>query len=102
MTEPAVERPHHSDSDQEVSSRLYSVLIPLLLCLCLAILSIGVWKHVRRSEQPPLYDAISYMAKAKAFWDMVVSGHWENPLNLQPVLRPPATILMSYPFGFSE
>jgi hypothetical protein len=102
MTEPAVERPHHSDSNQEASSRLCSVLIPLLLCLCLVILFIGVWKHVRISEQPPLYDAITYMAKAKAFWDMVASGHWKNPLNLPPVMRPPATILMSYPFGFSE
>jgi len=66
------------------------------------ILSIGVWKHVRKSEQPPLYDAITYVAKAKAFWDMVASGHWTNPLDLQPVPRPPGTILMSYPFGFSE
>ncbi len=66
------------------------------------ILSIGVWKHVRKSEQPPLYDAVSYMQKAKTFWDMVASGHWENPLDLPPVMRPPGTILMSYPFGFSE
>jgi hypothetical protein len=97
-----METPQLFDSNQQASSRLGSSLIPLLLCLCLVILCIGVWDHVRRSEQPPLYDAISYMAKAKAFWDMVESGHWENPLNLQPVMRPPATILMSYPFGFSE
>jgi hypothetical protein len=102
MTEVTVERTHRFDSNQVAASRLSSFLIPLLLCLCLVLLCIGVWKHVRRSEQPPLYDAISYMAKAKAFWDMVESGHWENPLNLQPVMRPPATILMSYPFGFSE
>jgi hypothetical protein len=82
-------------------SRLVSILIPLLLCLCLVILSVGVCKHVNRSGQPPLYDAVSYMQKAKAFWDMVASGHWENPLNLAPVTRPPGTVLMSYPFGFS-
>jgi hypothetical protein len=99
MTKPAVEKP---DSNRESAPRLDSILITLLLCFCLVILSIGVWNHVRRSEQPPLYDAISYMAKAKAFWDMVASGHWKNPLNLQPVMRPPGTILMSYPFGFSE
>jgi hypothetical protein len=42
------------------------------------------------------------MQKAKAFWDMVASGHWQNPLDLQPVFRPPGTILISYPFGFTE
>jgi hypothetical protein len=76
--------------------------MPLLPFLCLVILSIGVWKHVKRSEQPPLYDAINYIQKAKAFWDMVASGQWKNPLNLDPVVRPPGTILMSYPFGFSD
>jgi hypothetical protein len=66
------------------------------------MLFIGVWNHVKESEQPPLYDAISYMQKAKAFWDMVASRQWKNPLNLQPVLRPPGTVLMSYPLGFSK
>jgi hypothetical protein len=88
--------------NRQSPSRLDSVLIPLLICLCLAILSIGVTKHVRESEQPPLYDAITYVAKAKAFWDMVASGHWTNPLDLQPASRPPGTILLSYPFGFSK
>jgi hypothetical protein len=97
----AVKKLHLSNTDRPSVSRLYSVLIPLLPCLCLVILSIGVWKHVKRSEQPPLWDAINYMQKAKAFWDMVASGQWKNPLNLEPVFRPPGTILMSYPLGFS-
>jgi hypothetical protein len=69
----------------------------------------GVWNHVKESEQPPLYDPISYMEKAKNFWHMVASQHywknplhWKNPLNLSPAFRPPGTVLMSYPFGFSE
>lgn len=78
------------------------VLAPLMLCLFLVVLFIGVWDHVKESEQPPLGDSIAYMQKAKTFWEMVASGHWENPLNLEPVFRPPGTILMSYPFGFKE
>jgi hypothetical protein len=31
-----------------------------------------------------------------------MTGQWKNPLNLEPVVRPPGTILMSYPFGFSD
>jgi hypothetical protein len=92
----------HPVMKRQSQTRPHSILIPLLICICLVILSIGVWKHVRKSEQPPLYDAITYVAKAKAFWDMFASGHWTNPLDLQPVPRPPGTILMSYPFGFSE
>ncbi len=77
-------------------------LIPFALFLCLMVLSIGVWRHVKESVQPPMYDPINYMQKAKAFWDMVASGHWQNPLDLQPVFRPPGTIFLSYPFGFTE
>jgi hypothetical protein len=81
---------------------LVTLLAPLILCLCLIVLFFGVWKHVMGSEQPPFGDSIAYMQKAKVFWEMVASGHWKNPLNLEPAFRPPGTILMSYPFGFTE
>jgi hypothetical protein len=97
-----MERFHSPSENPPARTGFQTPLIPLALCLCLIVLFIGVWNHVKESEQPPLFDAISYMVKAKAFWDMVASGHWKNPLNLQPILRPPGTILMSYPFGFSE
>jgi hypothetical protein len=41
------------------------------------------------------------MLKAKNFWLAVEEGHWINPFNIQPTVRPPGTILMSYPLGFS-
>jgi hypothetical protein len=46
-------------------------------------------------------DSVMYMQKAKVFWEMLASGNWKNPLNLEPIIRPPGTILMSYPFGFT-
>jgi len=50
----------------------------------------------------PFFDQLSYVQKAKNFWDSVAQRKFFNPLNLEPSLRPPGTILMSYPLGFSE
>lgn len=59
-----------------------------------------VWQHVKRTEEPPVYDAITYFQKARNFWDVVEQRKFTNPLNIEPTSRPPGTILMSYPFGF--
>ncbi len=67
-----------------------------LLCLALAI-----WQHALHSVQPPLYDPLDYLAKAMSFWRAVEQGALFNPLSLEPTARPPGTILMSYPLGFS-
>jgi hypothetical protein len=90
-------------SDNRASrTGFHAFLIPLGLILCLTVLFIGVWNHVKESEKPLAGDPMKYMEKAKAFWDMAASGHWKNPLDLEPAIRPPGTILMSYPFGFTE
>jgi hypothetical protein len=97
-----VQRFHYHSETRTSSPRLYPALAPLILSFCLVVLFIGVWNHVRESEQPPFDDSLGYMLKAKVFWDMVGSGHWKNPFDLEPVFKPPGTVLMSYPFGFSE
>ncbi len=80
-----------------------SVSRPFLsLLLALTILGVLIFQRAHVSEQPPFYDALSYAVKAKSFWDTVAQGVWANPLDLRPTVRPPGTILMSYPLGFSE
>jgi hypothetical protein len=73
-----------------------------LLALWAIFLAAAVWSHIPLSPQPPIYDTFSYYWKAYEFWSAVHSGHWFNPLNLAPTLRPPGTVLMSYPFGFEQ
>ncbi len=66
----------------------------------LALIAWGVWIHARESTQPPVYDAVSYYAKAYGIWQAIGSGALVNPLNVEPSFRPPGTVIMSYPFGF--
>lgn len=83
--------------------------LPLLtLIAALSILGFLLFSHISLSQQPPVYDALTYVSKAKNFWDSVSNfqlfnlNTWVSPLNIQPTVRPPGTVVMSYPFGFSE
>ncbi|MDX2145690.1 MAG: hypothetical protein SFV19_20220 [Rhodospirillaceae bacterium] len=67
----------------------------------LAVAALGVGLAAAGAVVPPAWDALSYLAKAQSFWTAVAQGGWFNPLDLEPAVRPPATILMSYPLGFS-
>ena len=81
----------------------YKAMIPhIIVILWLIFLGAMIWKHTVQSVQPPLYDPLSYMQKAMNFWKAVDQGKLFNPLNIEPTSRPPGTILMSYPFGFSS
>jgi hypothetical protein len=77
--------------------------LPLIFMIA-AITCLGVvlFHHVSLSSQAPIWDALGYAQKGKNFWDAIRDGKWFNPLNLEPSYRPPANVLMSYPFGFSE
>jgi hypothetical protein len=66
------------------------------------LIGIFIWQRVCESQQSPLYDALSYLQKAKSFWENVSNGWKENPLNLIQPVRPPGTVLLSYPFGFTN
>jgi hypothetical protein len=74
----------------------------ILVFFWLLFLGITIWQHALHSGQPPLYDPQNYILKAKHFWEAVELGRPFNPMNLDPTVRPPGTILMSYPFGFSD
>ena len=73
----------------------------IVVLVWLLFLGVTIWSHAVSSQQPPIYDAISYFQKAKNFWEYIDRGQWFNPLNIQPTVRPPGTVLMSYPFGIS-
>ncbi len=73
----------------------------VLVVAWLGYLGLAVWQHALHSVQPPLYDPLGYLSKAMSFWRAVEQGGLFNPLSLEPTARPPGTILMSYPFGFS-
>lgn len=86
----------------KVSKTGWLTWLPHVLVVCwLLYLGVSIWQHALDSVQPPLYDEISYMHKAMNFWQAVEHGKFFNPLNIEPTVRPPGTILMSYPFGFS-
>jgi hypothetical protein len=71
----------------------------LLVAAWVAFLAISLWQHALASVQPPWGDGLSYLWKAASFWNAVGQGRMFNPLDLFPSVRPPGTILMSYPFG---
>ena len=79
-------------------SKALPIIILLIWVVCIGVME---WQHVCASPQPPIYDAISYIGKATAFWDNVAQGWPHNPFDGVYSLRPPGTVLLSYPFGFS-
>src|SRR5947208_2801310 len=68
----------------------------------LALIGVAEWFYAAVETEPPLWDTASYAAKAAGFWSALGRGEIVNPLNIPPTVRPPGTILMSYPFGFSH
>jgi hypothetical protein len=78
------------------------ILPIVILLLWLIIVGVFIWQRVCESQQSPLNDALSYIQKAKSFWENVSQGWKENPLDLVQPVRPPGTVLLSYPFGFTS
>ena len=77
-------------------------LIPAaVLALLLLAVGSGVYRKSSQAIAPPMYDAMSYYGKAAAVWRAIDSDGLVNPLNIEPVVRPPGVILLSGPFGFS-
>ena len=64
-------------------------------------LAVTLWQHALASVQPPWGDGLSYLWKAASFWNAIEQGRLFNPFNLFPSVRPPGTILVSYPFGLT-
>jgi hypothetical protein len=66
----------------------------------LATIGVAEWFSAVAEVEPPAWDSLSYSIKAFYFWQEITHGRFHNLLTLEP-LRPPGTVLMSYPFGFS-
>lgn len=78
-----------------------SLLPAAVLALLVLAVGSGIYRKSSQAIAPPVYDAMSYYAKAAAVWGAIGSRGIVNPLNIEPVVRPPGTILVSGPFGFS-
>jgi len=72
-----------------------------VLVLLLLAVGLGIYRKTSQAVAPPMYDALSYYAKAASVWRALGSGKLVNPLNVEPVVRPPGAILLSGPLGFS-
>jgi hypothetical protein len=73
-----------------------------LAVLWLVYVASAIWQHVQTSEQPLVYDALSYWLKARNVWECLADGRWGEIFAAEPTTRPPGTVLVSYPFGFDE
>jgi hypothetical protein len=76
------------------------------ICSALGLLIIWVfivgsltWQRSRESVIPPVWDQKSYVQKADAFWHSIQQGKIKNPLDIEPTVRPPGTILLTAPLG---
>lgn len=59
-----------------------------------------LWLKLSLAQEPPAWDSLSYFQKAFLFWQSVSEGRFFNPFDIEPTVRPPGTILLTYPFGF--
>ena len=81
--------------------RLGEWLPHIIVSLWLVFVAVTLWSHASRAQLPPVYDAFTYFAKAFNVWNGLHAKFMVNPLNAAPSIRPPGTVLMSFPFGFS-
>jgi len=74
---------------------------PALALLVAWLLVAGglTWQRSRESVIPPIWDQRSYVQKADSFWNGLEKGERKNPLNIEPTVRPPGTILLTAPLG---
>jgi hypothetical protein len=70
-----------------------------ILAVWLILIGTLTWHASQRCVVPPLWDQQSYVQKADSFWHAVNARKPFNPLNLNPSVRPPGTVLVAAPFG---
>lgn len=77
--------------------------IPFLVVAAWIVLAgCGIWSFAAQETEPPAFDVLTYAQKAHNFWNAVAQRTPFNPMNLEPTSRPFGTVLISYPFGFSQ
>ena len=83
-----------------VRTRRKSFWIALgLLMAWLVLVGSLTWMRSRESVLPPLWDQQTYVEKAEAVWTSISKGTRENPLSIEPSVRPPGTVLLTAPLG---
>jgi hypothetical protein len=73
----------------------------ILIIGWLVVIGLAEWFYAVAETEPPEWDVLSYAAKAFYFWDAINHGKFLGLLDLPPTIRPPGTVMMSYPLGFS-
>ncbi len=73
-----------------------------IVVVWLVILGTLLWNIAQRNDVPPVWDSLTYVVKARNVWDAIATGHLVNPFAVGPTVRPPGTVLASYPFGFGN
>jgi hypothetical protein len=73
----------------------------LFLALCLVAIGVGVHQKTSQAIAPPIYDPMAYYTKGALVWKDWGAGRLVNPFNVDPTVRPPGTMLISAPLGFS-
>ncbi len=74
---------------------------PAAVLLWLGVVGIGLALAALAATEPPVWDSLSYVQKGFGWWSAIHRHDLVNPFNLPMTVRPPGTILMSYPFGWS-
>ena len=83
-----------------VRTRRKSFWVALGLLMAWLVLAGSLtWMRSRESVLPPLWDQQTYVQKAEAVWTSISKGTRENPLSIEPSVRPPGTVLLTAPLG---
>jgi hypothetical protein len=82
------------------AARLWGRAPASLLALSLLLAGTGIYQKASKAVAPPIYDPMAYYEKGAFCWRGMHHGRF-NLLNIQPSIRPPGTLLVSAPFGFS-
>ncbi len=83
-------------------TRLAKVTPVLVVGIWYAIAAAGIALAAMSAVEPPVWDSLSYAQKAYTFWQSVHARHLFDPFALPMTVRPPGTILVSYPLGWSD
>ncbi|NDC76696.1 MAG: hypothetical protein EBZ67_02285 [Chitinophagia bacterium] len=80
---------------------LKGILPMLVLSAWVSCIGWMIWVKAHQSMYPPLEDPASYIMKAEKSWENASQGFPRNPLNVEMSMRPPGTVLISFPFGYN-
>ncbi len=80
---------------------MYRVIPFAIGALFLIFVGCGIYEKTRIAVAPPVYDPMGYYCKARAVWDALSRGDLPGTLNDVMPQRPPGSVLLLYPFGFT-